>query len=168
MELEFYWADYKRFGSDGSLITLGRLIEENLKTEYGPDIKRLFICGHCRALIPPNENLCKTHEEFEEHRATLQESPSIRLLKKKQELEIRFATVWPIAEELRPDAEMLKLGTFHRFYKKVLVLVETASQKIGKKTNFNFENLLSDIRALEPELPKSLKELALLYAGYQK
>jgi len=168
MEFEFYWADYKRFGSDGSLITLGRLMEESLKAEYGPDIKRLFICGHCRALIPPNENLRKTHEEFEEHRAKLQESPSIRLLKKKQELEIRFATVWPIAEELRPDAEMLKLGTFHRFYKKVLVLIEAASQKLGKKTYFNFEKLLFDIRELEPELPKSLKELALLYAAYHK
>ena len=168
MEFEFYWTDYKRFGSDGSLITLGRLMEKNLKAEYGPDIKRLFICGHCRALIPPNENLSKTHEEFEDHRSILQESPSIRLLKKKQELEIRFATVWPIAEELRPDAEMLKLGTFHRFYKKVLVLVEAASQKLSKKTDFNFEQLLSDIHGLEPELPKSLKELALLYADYQK
>lgn len=168
MEFEFYWADYKRFGSDGSLITLGRLMEENLKAKYGPDIKRLFICGHCRALIPPNKNLRKTYEEFEEHRATLQESPSIRLLSKKQELEIRFASVWPIAEELRPDAEMLKLGTFHRFYKKALSLLDTASQKVGKKTDFDFEQLSFDIRSLEPDLPKSLKELALLYVSYQK
>ncbi len=168
MEFEFYWADYKRFGSDGSLITLGRVMEKNLKAEYGPDIKRIFICGHCRALIPPNENLSKTHDQFEEHRKTLQESPSIRFLKKKQELEIRFATIWPVAEELRPDAEMLKLGTFHRFYKKVLVLLETASKKLGKKADFGFEQLSSDIRALEPDLPKSLKELALLYANYQK
>jgi len=168
MEFEFYWADYKRFGSDGSLITLGRVMEKSLKAEYGPDIKKIFICGHCRALIPPNANLSKTHDQFEEHRKTLQESPSIRFLKKKQELEIRFATVWPVAEELCPDAEMLKLGTFHRFYKKVLVLLEVASKKLGKKTDFGFEQLSSDIRALEPDLPKSLKELALLYANYQK
>ncbi len=140
----------------------------SLKAEYGPDIKRVFICGHCRALIRPNENLDKTNEQFEEYRSQLQESPSIRLLKKKQELEIRFAAVWPVAEELRPDAEMLKLGTFHRFYKKVLILLEAASKKLGKKTDFNFEALLSDIRTLEPDLPKSLKELAILYASYQK
>ena len=118
MEFEFYWADYKRFGSDGSLITLSHVMEQKLKAEYGPDIKRIFICGHCRALIPPNENLSKTHDQFEEHRKKIQESPSIRFLKKKQELEIRFATVWPVAEELRPDAEMLKLGIFIVFIKR--------------------------------------------------
>ena len=168
MEFEFYWADYKRFGSDGSLITLSHVMENKLKSEYGPDIKRIFICGHCRSLIPPNENLSKTHDQFEEHRKTLLESPSIRLLKKKQELEIRFATVWPVAEELRPDAEMLKLGTFHRFYKKVLLLLEAASKKLDKKTDFSFEQLSSDIRTLEADFPKSLKELAILYADYQK
>ena len=168
MEFDFCWADYKRFGGDGSLITLGRLMKENLDADYGSDIKSLFICGHCRALIPPNENLSKTFEQFEEHRATLKEAPSIRLLKKKQELEIRFSTVWPIAEEFRPDDQMLKLGTFHRFYKKIIVLLEAASQKPGNKIDFNLEGLLVDIRALEPKLPTSLKELALLYAHYQK
>ncbi len=168
MELEFYWADYKRFGSDGSLITLSRFMDDNLKSEYGDDIKRIFICGHCRALIPPNDNLKKMYEQFEEERKTLQELPSIRFLRKKQELEIRFATVWPVAEELRPDAEMLKLGTFNRFYKKVLVMLEAASKKLEGKTEFNFKKLSTDIQALEPKLPTTLKELALLYASYQK
>ncbi|MCD4718064.1 MAG: hypothetical protein K8R45_15155 [Desulfobacterales bacterium] len=168
MEFEFYWADYKRFGSDGSLITLSRIMENNLKSEYGPAINRIFMCGHCRALTLPNDNLSKIFHQFEEERDKLQKAPSIRFLKKKQELEIRFATVWPVAEELRPDAEMIKLGTFQRFYKKVLVLLEKASQKHGNKIDFNFAQLSSDIRELEISLPKSLKELALLYAEYQK
>jgi len=168
MVFEFYWADYERFGSDGSLITLGRLMESRLKAEYGSDVRNVFICGHCRSLIPANKNLASISEEFEEHREKLKESPSIRLLKKKQELEIRFATVWPIAEEFRPDAEMLKLGTFHRFYRKVLVLLDTASNRLGKRANCNFEALLTAIRALESDLPKSLKDLALMYANFQK
>ncbi len=168
MEIEFYWADYKRFGSDGSLITLSRLMEDKLKDNYGSDINRIFICGHCRALIPSNENLSTVFKQFESERVKLQDSPNIRLLKKKKELEIRFATIWPIAEELRPDADMLKLGTFTRFYKKILVLLEAASQKYNKKTSCDFENLIDDIQKLESDLPKTLKELALLYAKYQK
>ncbi len=168
MEFEFYWADYRRFGSDGSLITLSRNMEKNLNSEYGTAINRVFICGHCRALTPPNDNLRKTFDDFDEYRTKLQKSPSIRFLKKKQELEIRFATVWPVAEELRPDADMIKVGTFQRFYKKVIVLLEAAHQKLGNKIDFNFEQILSDIRTLETDLPKSLKDLALMYASYQK
>lgn len=168
MKFEFYWTDYKRFGSDGSLITLSRIMENNLKSEYGPAINTIFICGHCRALTPPNENLSKIFHRFEEERNELQKGPSIRFLKKKQELEIRFATVWPTAEELRPDAEMIKLGTFQRFYKKVIVLLEKASQEYSDKIDFDFEQLSSDIRVLETSLPKSLRDLALLYAEYQR
>jgi len=167
MEFEFYWADYKRFGSDGSLMTLSRLMQESLKADYGKDIKKIFICGHCRALIPPNDNLSKAYKEFDEERKKLQDSPSIRFLKKKQELEIRFATVWPVAEELRPDDDMLKLGTFKRFYKKTISLLNASSNKLEKKTNFNFQKLIEDIQHLETELPKSLNDLALAYIKHQ-
>ena len=97
-------------------MTLSALLASRLEESYGTDIKRIFVCGHCRALSSPNENLRSVYEQFEEERAKLQNSPLIKLKRKSRELEIRFATVWPVAEEFRPDSEMLKLGTFLRFY----------------------------------------------------
>lgn len=168
MELEFYWADYKRFGSDGTLMTLAAFLEQHLEQNYGPDIRRIFICGHCRALTPPNDNLSSVFEKFENGRRLLQESPSISLKKKSHELEIRFYTTWPVAEEFQPDDESLKLGTFIRFYRKLLTLLEAANEKLGKKVDFDFEMLISDIRDIEPSLPNSLKDLAAMYVKYQK
>jgi hypothetical protein len=64
---------------------------------------------------------------------------------------------------------MLKLGTFIRFYKKCLVLLDAASNKLSKrKIDFDFGKLLKDIEGLETVLPKSLSELAELYLVYEE
>jgi hypothetical protein len=102
-------------------------------------------------------------ERFDETLAKLRSAPAIRFSTKKRELAIDYATVWPTADEFQPDDMMLKVGTFRRAFLKLISLLEESDKKIGAKVDFNFARLISDIRLLEPELPRTLDDLAALY-----
>ena len=168
MYIEINWRDYKRFGPDGSSSILAQWLMVRLQQEYGSEIETISVTGNCRSLTGPNKNLAPIFEKFEGNLSVLRDRPSIRYLKKKRELDINYATVWPTAEEFAPDDLMLKVGTFRRSYQKLIILLEQANEKIGMKTDFNFDLLIGDIKNLEPELPNSLDDLAELYVDLRK
>jgi hypothetical protein len=168
MEFELYWKDYKRFGPDGASSLLSRWLKSRIVGQYGSDIQRIFVCGYCRSLSGPNQNLQPVFEQFNTCLATLRDKPEMTLRLKKKELEIRYATVWPTADEYEPDSQVLKLGTFTRSYKKLMTLLGLAGSNLADKTSFDFGGLVAEIKTLEAELPRTLDELVLLYSKFMK
>ena len=161
--IELHWKDYKRFGPDGSSIALAQWLMSRLQGDYRDSIETICVTGYCRSLSGPNKNLTPTFERFEAALAKLREYPSIRFSAKKKELAIDYATVWPTADEFQPDNLMLKVGTFRRAYLKLISLLEESDKKVGAKVDFDFARMISDIKHLEPELPRTLDDLATLY-----
>jgi hypothetical protein len=104
-----------------------------------------------------------TFERFDETLTKLRSAPAIRFSTKKRELAIDYATVWPTADEFQPDDMMLKVGTFRRAFLKLISLLEESDKRVGAKVVFDFARMISDIRLLEPELPRTLDDLAALY-----
>jgi len=165
MYFEYYWKDYKRFGPDGSVDLLAKWIMTKLQRDYGSDIQTICITGFCRSLAGPNQNLQSVYERFEGLLSKLREKPVVRYSSKKKLLEIDYATVWPTADEFQPDAQMIKVGTFHRAYLKMISLLELAAANLEAKTDFTFGALISDLKALEPDLPQTLEQLIDLHVA---
>jgi hypothetical protein len=163
MYIELYWKDYRRFGADGSVDALARWLMSRLRDDYGAAIETICITGFCRSLTGPNKNMTAIFERFDETVAKLRSAPAIRFSSNKRELVIEYATVWPTADEFQPDDMMLKVGTFRRAFLKFISLLEESDKKLGTKVNFDFARMISDIRLLDPELPKTLDDLAALY-----
>lgn len=163
MYIELYWKDYRRFGADGSVDALAKWLMSRLCDDYGDAIETICITGFCRSLAGPNQNMATTFERFEETLAKLRGAPAIRFSTKKRELAIDYATVWPTADEFQPDDMMLKVGTFRRAFLKLIALLEESDKKVGARADFDFARMISDIRLLEPELPRTLDDLAALY-----
>lgn len=167
MYIELHWKDYKRFGPDGSSIALAKWLMSRLPRDYGNSIETICVTGFCRSISRPNKNLTSVFERFEEVLSTLREHPSIRFSEKKRELTINYATVWPTADEFEPDDLMMKVGTFRRSYLKFQTLLAQADAQIGKKVDFDFTRLISDIKNLESELPTTLDQLIDLYVTHK-
>lgn len=104
-----------------------------------------------------------TFDKFEGTLAELRERPVIRFSTKKRELQIEYATVWPTADEFDPDSLMMKVGTFRRSFLKLVTFLKMTEEKFGAKIEFDFARLISDIKNLEAELPKTLDQLAEIY-----
>lgn len=168
MEFELYWKDYKRFGPDGASSLLGRWLKSRIVGQYGSDIQRVFVCGYCRSLSAPNKNLKPIFEDFEKHLATLREKPELKFHSRKKELDIRYATVWPTADEFEPDSQVLKVGTFTRSYLKLMTLLGLAAAQYKAKTAFDFSGLIAEIESLKPELPRTLDDLVMMYVKTMK
>ncbi len=163
MYLEFNWRDYKRFGPDGSTSLLSKWVTERVAGDYGSGIEIFCVTGNCRSLTGSNENLKPIFERFETFLGELRSIPSIKYDRKKKELKIDYATVWPTAEEFLPDNQMMKVGTFKRAYAKLITLTEKAEEKLAGRVDFEFQKFLTDLRSLESELPKTLDQMIDIY-----
>jgi len=167
MYIELYWKDYRRFGADGAIGSLALWLMSRLSRDYGHAIDTICVTGYCRSLAGPNKNLTSAFEAFEDALTKMKVAPSIRFSEKKKELSIEYATVWPTADEFQPDDDVLRVGTFRRAYLKLITLLEESHKKLGNKIDFDFPRLIADIKNLEPEVPQSLDQLAVLYLTYK-
>ena len=163
MRFEIYWKDYRRFGADGSTHLLGQWLDRSLRPSYGPSIETVLVCGYCRSLARPSGNLQSVHTRFEAELTALRAAPKITWRRTQRELDCRYATVWPTADEFQPDDLMLKVGTFRRSFLKLMTLLQIAAAQPKIPRDFDFDDLLQDIKALEPRLPRTLDDLVSLY-----